>query len=291
MRLAKKIMYAKSNIKGDIKKKIYCGDLDKNDYETKYKGYLTCIKGCPAKIKFTERKNNVKFFSHRSHQGKLHNEGCPYHVDYKGIIGRKKLRAYYENIELSEEAILRRLQKKMDGLLRQYSKEDMIDPPNGSMKANAVGEDKVVVFKEGESGNKSECTPRIQYEDAEYISTDDIGCRKSVYGFISNVQLEEDRHKRKFAYFNLATKHSIVNIAFSEAFYSNELSAGVDEFEIYISKVKALVEKFPGKIIVIAYGDITKKKRDKKGVNVSVISPNRVLVNNRTYEQIVYGEI
>ena len=179
----------------------------------------------------------------------------------------------------------------MDGLLRQYSKEDMIDPPNGSMKANAVGEDKVVVFKEGESGNKSECTPRIQYEDAEYISTDDIGCRKSVYGFISNVQLEEDRHKRKFAYFNLATKHSIVNIAFSEAFYSNELSAGVDEFEIYISKVKALVEKFPGKIIVIAYGDITKKKRDKKGVNVSVISPNRVLVNNRTYEQIVYGEI
>lgn len=284
-------MYAKSNIKGDIKKKIYCGDLDKNDYETKYKGYLTCIKGCPAKIKFTERKNNVKFFSTWNKQGKLHNEGCPYHVDYKGIIGRKKLRAYYENIELSEEAILRRLQKKMDGLLRQYSKEDMIDPPNGSMKANAVGEDKVVVIKEGESGNKSECTPRIQYEDAEYISTDDIGCRKSVYGFISNVQLEEDRHKRKFAYFNLATKHSIVNIAFSEAFYSNELSAGVDEFEIYISKVKALVEKFPGKIIVIAYGDITKKKRDKKGVNVSVISPNRVLVNNRTYEQIVYGEI
>lgn len=51
------------------------------------------------------------------------------HVDYKGIIGRKKLRAYYENIELSEEAILRRLQKKMDGLLRQYSKEDMVDPP------------------------------------------------------------------------------------------------------------------------------------------------------------------
>lgn len=37
--------------------------------------------------------------------------------------------------------------------------------------------------------------PRIYYEDAEYISTDDIGCRKSVYGFISNVQLEEDKKK------------------------------------------------------------------------------------------------
>ena len=41
--MAKKIMYAKSNVEGD--KKIYCGDLDKNDYETKYKGHLTCIKG------------------------------------------------------------------------------------------------------------------------------------------------------------------------------------------------------------------------------------------------------
>ena len=56
-------MFAKSNVEGDKKKDSYCGDLDKNDYETKYKGHLTCIKGCPAKIKFTERKNNVKFFS------------------------------------------------------------------------------------------------------------------------------------------------------------------------------------------------------------------------------------
>lgn len=289
--MAKKIMYAKSNVERDKKKEIYCGDLDKNDYETKYKGHLTCIKGCPAKIKFTERKNNVKFFSTWNKEGHLHKEGCPYHVDYKGKVGRKKLSAYYESIELSEETILRRLQRKMEGLLRQYSDEDMIDPSNGSMEVDVVGEDKAAVFEGDENGNKSEYTPRIQYEDAEYISTDDIGCRKSVYGFISNVQLEEDRNKRKFAYFNLATKHSTVNIAFPEAFYSNELSAGMDEFEIYISKVKELVEKHPGKIMAIVYGDITKKKRDNRGVNVSVISPNRVLVNNKTYKQIVYGDI
>ena len=126
-------------------------------------------------------------------------------------------------------------------------------------------------------------------EDAEYISTDDIGCRKSVYGFISNVQLEEDKKKGKYAYFNLATKHSTVNIAFPEAFYSNELSSGVQEFEIYVSKVKELVQKHPHKIMVIAYGEITRKKKDKNGVNVSVISPNRILVDNKTYKQLVYG--
>lgn len=32
--MAKKIMFAKSNVEGDKKKEIYCGDLDKNDYET-----------------------------------------------------------------------------------------------------------------------------------------------------------------------------------------------------------------------------------------------------------------
>lgn len=287
--MARKIMYAISNVEGDSKKKIYCGNLEKNEYEAKYKGYLTCIKGCQARIKFTQRKNDIKFFSTWNKEGNLHEKSCPYHVDYKGKMGRKKLNAYYQSIELSEEIILRRLKRKMEGLLKQYSDEDIIDPPNGSMEVDVIGEDEVAVFEGDENGKKSEYLPRIYYEDAEYISTDDIGCRKSVYGFISNVQLEEDKKKGKYAYFNLATKHSTVNIAFPEAFYSNELSSGVQEFEIYVSKVKELVQKHPNKIMVIAYGEITRKKKDKNGVNVSVISPNRILVDNKTYKQLVYG--
>ena len=287
--MARKIMYAISNVEGDSKKKIYCENLEKNEYEAKYKGYLTCIKGCQARIKFTQRKNDIKFFSTWNKEGNLHEKSCPYHVDYKCKMGRKKLNAYYQSIELSEEIILRRLKRKMEGLLKQYSDEDIIDPPNGSMEVDVIGEDEVAVFEGDENGKKSEYLPRIYYEDAEYISTDDIGCRKSVYGFISNVQLEEDKKKGKYAYFNLATKHSTVNIAFPEAFYSNELSSGVQEFEIYVSKVKELVQKHPNKIMVIAYGEITRKKKDKNGVNVSVISPNRILVDNKTYKQLVYG--
>ena len=287
--MARKIMYAISNVEGDSKKKIYCENLEKHEYEAKYKGYLTCIKGCQARIKFTQRKNDIKFFSTWNKEGNLHEKSCPYHVDYKGKMGRKKLNAYYQSIELSEEIILRRLKRKMEGLLKQYSDEDIIDPPNGSMEVDVIGEDEVAVFEGDENGKKSEYLPRIYYEDAEYISTDDIGCRKSVYGFISNVQLEEDKKKGKYAYFNLATKHSTVNIAFPEAFYSNELSSGVQEFEIYVSKVKELVQKHPNKIMVIAYGEITRKKKDKNGVNVSVISPNRILVDNKTYKQLVYG--
>lgn len=62
--MSKKIMLAISNAEGDCGKVISCKELEKNDYETKYKGKLTCIKGCKARIKFTERKNNIKFLVH-----------------------------------------------------------------------------------------------------------------------------------------------------------------------------------------------------------------------------------
>ncbi len=288
--MSNKIMYAKSNVEEELNKTIYCGDLDKNDYDTKYKGKLTCVKGCVARIKFTEKKNNVKFFSTWNKEGNLHEIDCPYHVDYKGKVGREKLAAYYESIELSDETILRRLKQKMASLQREVDERDIIDPPNGSREVDNVGEREVPVYEGDENGVKSSKMPNIRHEDAEYIGVDDIKSRKSVYGIIDNVQLEKDSHKKKYAYFNLATKHSIVNIAFPEAFYSNEYSNGVEEFELFINKVKEMVEKNPHAIMVIAYGEITPKKKTRNGVNVSIISPYRVLVDGKTYREIVYGQ-
>lgn len=289
--MVKKILYAISRIEDENKKRIYCEDLDKTDYETKYKGKLTCIKGCPARIKFTERKNNKKFFSTWNKDGELHEEGCPYRVEYTGKGGRKKLAAFYENVELTDEVILRRLQAKMASILREYTDEEIVDPPKGSLKMERIGDAEAMVIEGVEDGEKSSTLPNIRHEDAEYISTDDIGCRKSVYGFIDNVQLEQDRFGKKFAYFNLATKHSQVNIAFPEAFYSNEFSNGVEEFETFIIKVKRMVEKSPKKVMVIAYGEITKKKKNRKGVNVNIISPNRILVDNKTYKQVLIERV
>lgn len=286
--MAQKIMYAKSRVDGDAKSIIYCKDLDRGEYETRYRGNLSCIKGCRARIKFTERKNNMKFFSTWNKEGNLHDKTCPYHVDYKGKIGRKRLVAFYKGIELSEDDILRRLQDKMERLNNIYSEQDIIDPINGSLEVDISGESDVAVYVDDDNGDKSEFAPRIRYDYAEFISADDIGCRKGVLGYIRNVKLEEDKNKVKYAYFNLTAKHSNVSIAFSEAFYSNELSQGVEEFERYIMKVNEMVEK-GNKVYVIAYGEITRKRRDKNGVNVLVISPYRILVNGMTYRQIVYA--
>lgn len=41
----------------------------------------------------------------------------------------------------------------MEGLLRQYSDEDIIDPPNGSMEVDVIGEDEAVIFEGDVNGN------------------------------------------------------------------------------------------------------------------------------------------
>ena len=48
-----------SNIDGE-NKPIYVQNMEKDVYENVYKGNLTCIHGCEARIKFTERKNGKR---------------------------------------------------------------------------------------------------------------------------------------------------------------------------------------------------------------------------------------
>lgn len=276
---------ALSNAEGDFNKPIHCHDLDKNDYETKYKGHLTCIKGCKARIKYTERKNNVKFFSTWNKEGALHDKDCPYHVDYKGKKGRAKLRAFYEGVQLDDDTILKRLQWKMERLLKEHDKDEIEHPENGSARITNTGEVTVDVPVEEENGEKSEKVPNLKHEDANFITKDDEGCTKSVFGVIDNIQFVMDKSGSAYAYFNLKTKHSVVNIYFPEAFYSNEYANGVEEFQRFINKVEKMVDINPGRVMAIAYGDIRVKK--KIGVNVNVISLKRILVDNKTYYAVL----
>ena len=99
------------------------------------------------------------------------------------------------------------------------------------------------------------------------------------------------RYGTKFAYINYVTKNTSVNILFSEAFYYNEYSNGVEEFERFIGKVQKLVNNSENPVEVITYGEITKKKRRKSGINVSVYSPKRILIDGMSYNEILYKDI
>ena len=123
--MAKKILFAKAKV-DEEERNIYCNDLDKEDYDSKYKGHLTCINGCKARVKFTQRKNNIKFFSTWNKEGKLHNKDCPYFVEYKGVKGRQKLNAYYKSIELDDDTIFNRIKRKYNELHRSIKEMNIL---------------------------------------------------------------------------------------------------------------------------------------------------------------------
>lgn len=284
----KKILFAKAKIEGEKEKNIYCNDFDKEDYESKYKGHIFCINGCKAKIKFTQRKNNRKFFSTWNKEGKLHNEDCPYYVEYKGIIGREKLNAYYRSIELDDETIFRRIKRKYSELHKNYDGIEFPTPDRGSMEIENTGEDYANEYEISDVGEESRNGSNIRHKDANFVTIDDLNSIISVYGIIDNVWNDENKDGTRYAYINFDTKNVSVNILFSEAFYKNEYSNGVEEFERFIENVKEIVKKSKEPVEAIAYGQITKKKRSKSGVNVSVISPKRILINDMSYNEILF---
>ena len=280
--MSKKIMYATAKVEGEIQRIIHCKDLDKTDYDSKYKNQLTCLNGCKARIKFTQRKNNMKFFSTWNKEGKLHEKYCPYYVEYKGLIGREKLNAFYKNIELDDEIIFDRLKRKYSSLNKNYNGEELPTPEKGSREVKNKGISTVETSRDSLNGEKSIRGENIRYKDANYVTEDDIGSIMSVYGEIDNTQIEKNNDGTVYAYLNLKTKHNPVNILLSESFYSNELTRSVSDFEKYIENIK----RFFKNSNVIAYGEITKKKRNK-GVNVSVVNPKRILIENKSYNEIL----
>lgn len=291
--MGKRIIFAK--YKDDENKSndtIYCVNLEKNDYDTKYKGKLTCIKGCKARVKFTERKNGFKFFSTWNGEGELHDEGCPYSVQYRGKIGRKKLEAFYRAIDIDEDGIARRLRNKAISLKKEYNADESKDPVVGSNKVENIGDGNIEVEVEGNSSGEEhkerKGSPHINYEDASYITADDIGRTIAVYGVIDNVQFCEETSGKGYAYINFKTKfNTTLHVMFAEAFYSNEYSRGEEEFRRYIEKVELIKNNSLREVTVIAYGEITKKKKREKGVNITVISPKRIFINELSYDEVL----
>lgn len=61
--MAKKILFAKAKV-DEEERNIYCNDLDKEDYDSKYKGHLTCINGCKARVKLHRERIILSFLVH-----------------------------------------------------------------------------------------------------------------------------------------------------------------------------------------------------------------------------------
>ena len=156
---------------GIRKRRINVNNIDKEDYNGKYRGNLTCIEGCKARIKFTYKKNGKKILSTWNKEGAKHNINCPYHINYNNAINRKKLIEEEKKIKPNDIQIQNSLKRKLKNLLLEFSESDIPVGNNSSNKVNNSGVSKVISKVESiDGGNDREASKRISYMEAETIN-------------------------------------------------------------------------------------------------------------------------
>ena len=285
-----KMIYALRYLEDGTTEEKRCDDIDKLDYDAKYKGNLRCINGCTARIKFTQRKNNSKFFSTWNKEGDKHDvEGCPYAVIYKGKSGRKKLKEFYENVQVGDEHIENTLLNKSRSIRAEYKGIKVKGDNKGSKKIVNTGETEIATPKESLEGKLENGKKRvyIQGKDASYLSPEDITRKICVYGIGANAQDGINDDSSMYGYLNLKNLDYTVSVLFSQSFYTDKI--GMDE-ELFKKLMKILENEMNDKMsdkefAIIAYGEISRKS--KKGLNILVNSPKHILINDMKVEEIL----
>ena len=263
---------------------IFYESLDTDLYEEKYKNKLTCVNGCVARIKFTQRKNGIKFFSTWNREGTLHDEKCQYHVNYKNKMGRKKLKALNEDVEVDTDHIKATIRRKIKSLKELNKKGSIKEQRLTTIEVDNNGVIEVAVGVDG----KSEAREKIKNVyigslDAEYLDPSYVETRKCVYGDIENVQIKEDKTHKKYAYLNLKNTRHDVSVYFPEAFYAKE-NNDISKFESFIEVLKGSIEK-NSLCQFIGVGFIKYKK--KSGINIVILDKDHFVVNEKNYDELL----
>lgn len=268
-------------------------DIDRIEYEEKYKGHLMCINGCNARVKFTQRNNKkqTKFFSNWNGDGKNHNEFCPYNVEYKGKEGRKKLEAFYDKLDVNDDKIEQSILSRASRLRKKYKGIPINNSEtHTTKKIESIGDGYVNVNSDETGTNNTDVAKRgyIQGMDANYLSPIDIGRSLCVYGIIDNVQFEQDKESLDYyGYLNLKNQDYTVSVLFSKSFYTDS-SITEEEFKRLMEILKNEINKNSTNknYIVLAYGKITRK--NKKGLNINANNPRHLIINDMKIKDILY---
>lgn len=273
--------------KEDTLKKCYIDNIDKDEYDNKYKGKLKCINGCKARIKFTEKKNGKKFFSTWNKEGKAHDQECEYHTKYMGIYGRKRLLAEEEKMQINDEQIEASIKRKINALKKTYRGEYEQDKKQGTNTIIPTGDMTVKVGVNDEFQGEGIISKRqnIRSMDASLIDRSHEKLYKSVYGVVENVQYKYSDEGELYGYLNLKNDYYGISVYFPTAYYEGNLIAK-QVLEDSLNILKNEINNNNKKAIVICYGQIRPKKGSKNEYNIHVINPKHILINEMTIEGI-----
>lgn len=279
-----KIAWAKYEV-DDYEQNIYYKDLDADLYNQKYRGKLTCINGCKAKIKFTQKLDDNKFFSTWNKEGSLHEIDCPYHIDYNNEIGRRKLAELYEAVSLTDEHIMNTLKYKFRSL--KPKETDHGDDKKKTRTVINTGEDSFGKYIDnGEVSETAQGRIRIGTLDAKYMTMDYVNLRKCVYGIVKSTYLGNSVSGSKYLYINLYCKDTNLSVYFPEAFYS-KTNNNVDLLDRFYSNLNEAIRS--GKQLIFAGVGFIKQNSSGKGLNVIILDKNHFMLNETSYDMIVSG--
>ena len=248
---------------------------------------LTCIEGCNVKIKFTEKKNGSKFLSTWNNEGEKHDpEKCPYHINYKDVIGRRELIEKEEMTKFTEQQIEDSLKGKINRLLIKFSKDDIPKEKTSTNRVVNTGSDVEKTIKDDESGERSN-TPskaRINYLEAETINGSYHKHRRGVIGKADNVQFGV-ADGNFWGYINLKNDYNRTNVYFPEAYYEGD-NYKANKLEKILEILKSECERNLNNIIIACYGEIKLKDKSKNDFNINIINPRHIIINGMTMNEI-----
>ncbi|WP_411167758.1 hypothetical protein ACH36K_11440 [Clostridium sp. MB05] len=268
-------------------KPIHVENMEKDVYESKYKGTLTCIHGCDARIKFTERKNKITFYSTWNGEGAKHNEYCEFHVKYKGKAGRKKLVAEEKNREISDEQIERAIDRKIKNLKQTYNGENGGEKNQGTYLIENLGEKNVAISVDSnEISKKSERGAYVTSIEASLINQTYLDRRKCVFGVIKSIEYRYSDNNELYGYANLVNDKYQISAYLPPSFYRDNY---IDEIN-FKNALDILKEEINNKhkfAMVVCFGRIGNKKDSKKDYNINIIKPMHIKINEMTLEEIL----
>ncbi|TVX95187.1 hypothetical protein [Cohnella terricola] len=268
---------------GDETEEVFYEYLDKDLYESKYQEHLYCISAeCNAMIKFTHRKNGVKFFSTWNGQGDLHDTECPYYLQNKGDVERNKILGLIESAPITDEHIINTILNKSKNLKTKEKKK----VPNRRLTTRRTlqGEQssKPEVIDNGNINEKGSSQIKIFSLDSKHITPDYVGYRKCVFGKIRHVYFNETDD---YVYLNLDNDQYKVSVYLPHAFYADPEKTTKSALETFLRIVKHDL-RANNELIIICVGMI-RFKGNQQGVNVHVINPSHLLINDAKYYEII----
>lgn len=268
----------------EVEKPIEVNNITKEEYEDKLKGSLYCIHGCDARIRFTERKNGVKYLSTWNNEGKKHSLDCEYHVNYKGKVGRKKLQAYNGHANISDEQIINAIDRKFKELTNQYIDKNKGKNSQSTNEVEDLGEGTVGVYSDNGNGEEIIRRKNITSIKAEYINSTYLELNKCVIGKVKNSTINNE-DGNVYGYFNLKNENYSVSAYFPEAFFKGG-NFTEKNFKRIVDIINSELEN-EKEIIVVCYGLIKNKKKSNKDFNINIIDSKRIKINGESLDTIL----